>query len=99
VREVQNVIERAVVLAAGPAILPAHLPADLRPPPPSSPGAGAPTPAIDESLPLAVAVDDFKRARIRHALAAAAGNQTQAAQRLGLRQSNLSRLMRTLGIR
>jgi transcriptional regulator with GAF, ATPase, and Fis domain len=59
------------------------------------------TPGIDpdlEDLPLAEALDEFKARLIRRALSIAQGNQTAAAKRLGLRQPNLSRMMRTLGI-
>jgi transcriptional regulator with GAF, ATPase, and Fis domain len=44
-------------------------------------------------------VDEFKRSLIRRALQVTKGNQTQAARLLGLRQANLSRMMKTLGIR
>jgi DNA-binding NtrC family response regulator len=48
--------------------------------------------------PLHEAVDELKRARIRAALAQSGGNQTRAAALLGMRQSNLSRLMKSLGL-
>ena len=54
---------------------------------------------INDQLPLAEAVEAFKRLRIRHALEAAAGNQSRAAQLLGLPRPNLSRMMKTLGLR
>jgi transcriptional regulator with GAF, ATPase, and Fis domain len=43
-------------------------------------------------------VDEFKARLVRRALMLERGNQTRAAKRLGLRQPNLSRLMRMLGI-
>ncbi len=50
------------------------------------------------SLPLPP-IESLKRGRIKKALAATYGSQTKAAQILGLPQSNLSRLMKKLGLR
>jgi Nif-specific regulatory protein len=99
VRELQNVIERAVVLSSGPAITGADLPLELR-----TPGSenGEPAPheqAIDPTLPLSAAMEAFKRIKVRQALEAVNGNQTKAAQVLGLPRPNLSRLMKQLGLR
>jgi DNA-binding NtrC family response regulator len=99
VRELQNVLERAVVLSPGPHIVEADFPGELR----QSAGVPGRTAAlhqdIDDTLPLAEAVQAFKRARVQQALEAAGGNQSLAAKRLGLQPSNLSRLMHTLGLR
>jgi transcriptional regulator with GAF, ATPase, and Fis domain len=54
---------------------------------------------IDDTLPLAEAINAFKRARVRQALEMEEGNQALAAKRLGLQPSNLSRLLQTLGLR
>jgi DNA-binding NtrC family response regulator len=98
VRELQNAMERAVVLAPGPSITVADLPAEIRQAPGVTAGATH-MPDIDPSLSLADAVNAFKRARVQQALEEAAGNQSQAAKSLGLPPSNLSRLLRTLGLR
>jgi Nif-specific regulatory protein len=98
VRELQNAIERAVVLAPGPSVTIADLPAEIRQTSAVATGA-AHMPEIDFSLSLAEAVQAFKRARVQRALEVAAGNQSQAARLLGLPPSNLSRLLRTLGLR
>jgi Nif-specific regulatory protein len=93
VRELSNVIERAVVLAPGPRIVEADLPPELH--------GGAETAGMDTAigdLPFSNAVEEFKRATIRRALADAEGNQTRAAETLGMRQPNLSRLIKSLGI-
>lgn len=98
VRELQNAMERAVVLAPGPSITAADLPAEIR----QAPGVATDAthmPDIDASLSLADAVNAFKRARVQQALEEADGNQSKAAKRLGLPPSNLSRLLRTLGLR
>jgi transcriptional regulator with GAF, ATPase, and Fis domain len=50
-------------------------------------------------LPLAEALEAFKRARVLQALEQSAWNQSLAAKLLGMQPSNLSRLMSTLGLR
>jgi Nif-specific regulatory protein len=99
VRELQNVIERAVVLAPGPAIMPRDLPVELRHPASGFPGWRARDGDVGPNVPLREAVNAFKCARILQALELTGGNQSQAATLLGLPQSNLSRLMKTLGLR
>ncbi len=95
IRELQNTIERAVVLTSGSVITEADLPARIH-----RPALDAEGPlALGEIPPLTKATDDFKRTLIRRALEASGGNQTQAARLLGLRQSNLSRMMKSLGMR
>ena len=99
VRELQNTIERAVVLAQGPMLTVADLPAGVR-------GEGGrkttrtlTVDKVDESVSLSVAIDEFTRNYIRRALEVSGGNQTEAARRLHLPQSNLSRIMKRLGLR
>jgi Nif-specific regulatory protein len=99
VRELQNVMERAVVLTTGPDITEVDFPAEIRQATGVSEGGGEPLPGVDDTLPLAEAVNVFKRTRVQRAMKAAGGNQKLAAQRLGLQPSNLSRLMQTLGLR
>ena len=99
VRELQNVIERAVVLSPGLTITYADLPAELRRQPTDSLNTAPQMEDVDEALPLAEAIDVFTRVRIRRTLEATSGNQTAAAARLGLPQSNLSRLMKRLRLR
>jgi len=99
VRELQNAIERAVVLSRGDLLAERDFPAEIR----GSREARRSAPAAPaegwERLPLADAVEDFKRERIRAALEAAGGSQTRAAELLGMRQSNLSRLMKGLDLK
>ncbi len=90
IRQLANAIERAVVLASGDSLGPDDFQLDVE---------KLATEEGDlENLPLAEAVDEFKARLIKRALMLERGNQTRAAQRLGLRQPNLSRLMRSLGI-
>ncbi len=99
VRELQNLIERAVVLAPGPVIRPQDFPAELRHTTSGRTGVEVYDGDIDPSVPLAEAVNAFKCARILQALERTGGNQSKAATLLGMPQSNLSRLMKTLGLR
>src|SRR5207302_1642400 len=96
IRELQNVIERAVLLSGDePEITRAHLPveklsslfaphADAAP---KNPPAPVPTP-VPASTDAAAGGDD-ERARIVAALEKFAGNQTYAARELGIARSTL----------
>jgi transcriptional regulator with GAF, ATPase, and Fis domain len=99
VRELQNAIERAIVLSKGPEIRVAELPRDIRDPLPMPAAANGGGDGVPDDLELREAIDAFTRLRIERCLAAAGGSQTEAARRLGLPQSNLSRLMKRLGLR
>jgi transcriptional regulator with PAS, ATPase and Fis domain len=105
VRELKNVIERGALLCQGTTILPEHLlfqpiPPTLSapartddqvtlPPPPALPApATIPSPARAR---LADELDAVERARIEEALAASAGNQTRAAELLGVSRRTLVR--------
>ncbi len=99
VRELQNAIERAVVLTPGSSITETDFPADIRQTLQPAPEPSPTVLSVDTELPLAEAVIAFKRARVRHALESAGGNQSHAAKLLGVQPSNLSRLMQTLGLR
>jgi transcriptional regulator with PAS, ATPase and Fis domain len=84
IRELRNVIERAVILAGGATVLPDHLPKELA----DSGGASeAAAPAPEPRLPLAL--DDAMRAHIRRVLASVGGNKTAAAELLGITRQTL----------
>jgi len=99
VRELQNAIERAVVLSPGPEMTLADLPVEVRKQPLQQTHVTTPGEDIDDTLPLSDAIEAFTRLRVRQALQIAGHNQTEAAKRLGVPQSNLSRLMKRLGLR
>jgi transcriptional regulator with GAF, ATPase, and Fis domain len=99
VRQLQNTIERAVVLTRGSAITPEVLPPELI----SGhldPGtaAAADFPALSEDVPMAEAVEALQREKIRRALATTGGNKSKAAALLGLQPPNFSRLLKRLGV-
>jgi len=92
IRELENAIERAVVLGNGPEIQTADLAIPTAAAVATAPGADEPAPP-----PLGEfheAVERFKRELIERALAATKGNQTRAAELLGLQRTYLSRLIR-----
>ncbi len=91
VRELENAIERAVVLSTGAEIGPKDLPI-LK---------GEPSDETSEESAGTYheAVLQFKRELLRSALARANGNQTRAAETLGLQRTYLSRLLKELGVR
>jgi DNA-binding NtrC family response regulator len=91
VRELENAIERAVVLSAGPEIAPRDLPILQR-----ATREEAPT---DSAAGFHEAVLRFKQELLRSTLARSSGNQTRAAEILGLQRTYLSRLLKELGVR
>ena len=102
IRELQNAIERAVVLSPEPTITLADLPTEVRYARPLAMGSGNDTAqqvTIDEIRPMAEAMDAYQRALVRKALEVAHDSQTEAAKLLGVPQPSLSRMMRRLGLR
>ena len=89
VRNLRNAIERVAVLSPGVTLTPELLPPEI--------AAGPDAEALQVSgLPYKEAVQAFKRHFVRRALSDAGGNQTRAAEILGLRRSYLNRLIHGL---
>ncbi len=84
VRELSNALERAAILAGGPAIGPEHLVLGI-------PGFSAPAP---EALTLV----DAEAEAIRRALAAEGGNRKRTAERLGISERSLYDKLKAHGI-
>jgi two-component system response regulator PilR (NtrC family) len=99
VRELANVVERAVTLADGPAIEVADLPPALRAPagaPPPMDGAAAELP--DAGLDLQSHLDGIERRLLEQALARAGGVKTEAARLLSLTFRSLRYRLAKFGI-
>jgi DNA-binding NtrC family response regulator len=92
VRELENAMERAVVLADGPEIGVRDLPAEVR-------ETGLAGGLIrDSARSFHASVEEYKRGLIVSALRRAGGNRTHAARMLGLQRTYLSRIIRDLGL-
>jgi DNA-binding NtrC family response regulator len=100
IRELRNVIERVMILEDGEYITPAYLPPELlgktREPAvaPSGPAAPAPEPGGDLARlfrlpPEGVSLDDVETSLVQQAMARSGGNQTRAAELLGISRDQL----------
>ena len=110
IRELRNVMERAVILCTGDTLTPAHLPvekmglATLVPGPDSGkfpalalpPLLAAPNPS--GAPDLRSELEAFERQRILDALERCGGNQTRAAKRLGMSRRTLVSRLEDYGI-
>lgn len=105
VRQLRNVVERAAVLCRGARILPEHLLLEDESHDTPVPGqAAAPSEQATVRLPLREAVelrgtmDQFEREQLLAALEKTRGNQTQAAELLGIARRTLIKKMVRHGI-
>jgi len=89
VRQLKNAVERMAVLAGGAVLGPDHLPPEIR---------GGEHGAVDDlfELPWEDALKEFKHRLLRAALQRSGGNQTKAAERLGIQRPYLNRLVKEL---
>jgi DNA-binding NtrC family response regulator len=94
VRELANMIERAVVLCGGTEIGADDLALSAK-----ALAGGAPAPPAANVEGFHGGVKAYKQALIRAALHEAGGNQTRAAELLGLQRTYLVKLLRSLSIR
>ena len=95
-RELRNVIERAVILCQGGLITREHLPSALVRPP-SEVAAATATPAAE--FPAGgVQLDAVERDLVEKALSRARNNKSQAAKLLGLSRGQLYSLLRRHGL-
>jgi len=89
IRELENIIERLMIIARSDLVTAKDLPAELREEPRGS----------MDVKPLGEAIEEFKKETVAHALALAGGKKSKAAEMLGLPRSNFSRLLKQLGMR
>ncbi|WP_456434485.1 sigma-54-dependent transcriptional regulator [Thermosulfuriphilus sp.] len=93
VRELENIIERAVILAEGPVVTLQDLPHHL--------AKGQVPKGLDRSLwelPLPLAVEHLERQRIKEALSLAKGVKTKAAEILGISERVLRYKLEKYGL-
>ena len=95
VRELANAIERAVVLCGGYEIRREDLALTV----PAAPLGPAALSSVAVGRDFYAQVETFKQRIIQAALAETGGNQTKAAERLGLQRTHLVKLLRALKIR
>ncbi|MDB4959448.1 MAG: hypothetical protein JWO36_7017 [Myxococcales bacterium] len=84
IRELENAITRALVLAGGEPIAVEHLPSTL-----AGRGGAAPTSTLDELMGPSFSLDALERDLIQHALVKAGGNKAAAARLLGITRRRL----------
>jgi two-component system NtrC family response regulator len=92
IREVRNVIERALVLCDGQEIQPAHLPAELSDGYCSPGGLQSPDPIAGlppDGVDLSEVVSEMERRLIQDALERTGGNQSKAAELLSISRDQL----------
>jgi len=92
IRELQNVLERAMLLAEQDVIGPEHLPAGLR----AQPGAPARPvetgPAASDDSPLR-SLEEIERDHVLRVLTATRGNRDETSRILGISRRTLSRMI------
>jgi len=91
VRELKNMIERALIESGGESIEPSHLRLIQRAPTRISPG-----PAAEPEASLPLNLDAAEQALIQRALQETAGNVMEAARLLGVNRSRIYRRFRQL---
>jgi transcriptional regulator with GAF, ATPase, and Fis domain len=105
VRELKNAVEYATVICRQGVVEVEHLPAQVVGAPGDGavpapiPGADAPSPAMPAHPAQTSSADDPRKAQLVAALKAAGGNQTQAAQLLGVSRMTVWKRMKRYGIR
>jgi DNA-binding NtrC family response regulator len=95
VRQLKNAMERMVVLAVDEVLTPNLLPPEVL----TNQDVGSKGPDIPPDLNYREAVAEFKRRLIGRVLDECGGNQTKAADRLGLQRSYLNRMIKELDLR
>jgi two-component system NtrC family response regulator/two-component system response regulator HydG len=96
VRQMKNAVERMAVMAPGDILTPDLLPPEILR---GDDGTGPSLLGDGTLLPLREAEQAFRAQHFRRALAMTGGNQTRAAEMLGIQRSSLNRQLKQLGLR
>ena len=102
IRELRNMVERAMVLCEDGEITPEHLPLDKLRLPHAAPRATPPAPVAAiaaTAAPSLTPAEAAERQRILELLAANAGNQTRVAKQLGVARGTLIERLKRYGIK
>ncbi|MBI4954599.1 MAG: sigma-54-dependent Fis family transcriptional regulator [Myxococcales bacterium] len=97
-RELENVVERAAILARGGVIGPEHLLVQNREPAPRREPRAADAPPSEGSLTLTGRLDAIERRELLAALKQHAGNKAEVARALGIHRTTLYYRLKKLGI-
>jgi len=95
VRELSHVIERAVLWSRGPVLDAEHLSLTTPSLPATDPAASEPPPATQQR---SMDLEQWERSLIEQAMREAEGNQTRAAQRLGISRDTLRYRLKKFGL-
>jgi two-component system response regulator AtoC len=98
IRELENCVQRMLLLSDGDALDPATLPDQLHRVPSSAAAGGSPADAADEALSIKRASERMERDMIRRALETTGGNRTHAARLLEISHRSLLYKLKDYGI-
>jgi two-component system, NtrC family, response regulator HydG len=93
IRELQNVLERAMLLAEQDVIGPEHLPADLRAPLAATMRPAAPEGGPVGGAPLLPTLEAVEREHVLRVLTATGGNRDETSRVLGISRRTLTRMI------
>jgi DNA-binding NtrC family response regulator len=91
IRELQNVLERAVLLAEQGVIGPEHLATSVRP-------SAAGLPEVSDAAPPLRPLEDVEREHVVRVLAATGGNREESSRILGISRRTLTRMIQRWGL-
>jgi DNA-binding NtrC family response regulator len=101
IRELQNVLERALVLAEQDVIGPEHLPSEVRPgggpADPPEPKADEP-PSMSSAVNALLSLEEIERRHVLRVLEATGGSREEASRILGISRRTLTRMVQRWGL-
>ena len=101
IRELQNVLERALVLAEQDVIGPEHLPSEVRPgggpADPPEPTADEP-PSMSSAVNALLSLEEIERRHVLRVLEATGGSREEASRILGISRRTLTRMVQRWGL-
>jgi len=94
IRELENVVQRAVLLSPGPTITREDIPAQLRRGPSKSDGDGPMAVLPDEGVNLRQVIEEYESQLVKQALERTKWNKNQAAKLLGMNRTTLVEMVK-----